>query len=446
MVPGTSVKSSKEALRLTRIYPGIIYSTAGIHPHDSKSIIEEPSSWHDFQMIASAPECVAIGPCGLDYQRDFSEPCTQKEIFERQLQLAAELGKPILIHERSAQEDVLEILTRYVERQFPGTRSMGRVVRSCSVASKLYFQILFDHNRSILLTFYRFQPTQPIIVRGFMGTTDEALKYLEREYYISLTGYLCKVMVDKRKKNWTYSQSRSFRLLLVCSFYYFAGQIWYRSTEAARRWTTANGALAGGDGLTVHVSEYSCLQAAAACKGRSDGTFAAVLASLLYLPAQWTVQFAGHRRDDSGIYEQEAWRRGTSYRFQCAQTVRAIPMMIVHGRVPQKDLWSSSSKSAKAEETNGKITNDIVPKRGPMIFITTLFLKRKILYFHLLFAYDCYRSPFDKLSFMTMECSNRSDLENKQCSLIEGNLLRACEGTLVPFILHVSCFTQSIGH
>lgn len=112
MVPGTSVKSSKEALRLTRIYPGIIYSTAGIHPHDSKSIIEEPSTWHDFEVIAGAPECVAIGPCGLDYQRDFSEPCTQKDIFERQLRLACSLQKPILIHERSAQEDVLEILSK----------------------------------------------------------------------------------------------------------------------------------------------------------------------------------------------------------------------------------------------------------------------------------------------------------------------------------------------
>lgn len=153
MVPGTSVKSSKEALRLTRIYPGIIYSTAGIHPHDSKSIIEEPSTWHEFEVIASAPECVAIGPCGLDYQRDFSEPCTQKDIFERQLKLACQLQKPILIHERSAQEDVLEILSK-------------------------------------------FQPTPQIIIRGFMGTTEEALKYLQRDYYLSLTGYLCKDKSD----------------------------------------------------------------------------------------------------------------------------------------------------------------------------------------------------------------------------------------------------------
>lgn len=153
MVPGTSVKSSKEALRLTRIYPGIIYSTAGIHPHDSKSIIEEPSSWHEFEQIARAPECVAIGPCGLDYQRDFSEPDVQHQIFDKQIRLAKELDKPLLIHERSAQTDVLDLLKKFPE-------------------------------------------VTQVIVRGFMGTTEEALKYIERGYYIGLTGYLCKDKSD----------------------------------------------------------------------------------------------------------------------------------------------------------------------------------------------------------------------------------------------------------
>lgn len=153
MVPGTSVKSSKEALRLTRIYPGIIYSTAGIHPHDSKSIIEEPETWLEFRQIAQSLECVAIGPCGLDYQRDFSEPDVQKEIFEKQLSLACEIQKPILIHERTAQNDILEILKKY--------------------------------------------PSLPqIAVRGFMGTNDEAMKYIEQGFYLGLTGYLCKDKSD----------------------------------------------------------------------------------------------------------------------------------------------------------------------------------------------------------------------------------------------------------
>lgn len=114
IVPGNSVKASKEALRLTRIYPGDIYCSAGIHPHDSKSVVEEPESWSEFEVIAGNTEVVAIGPCGLDYQRDFSEPETQKEVFEKQIKLAANLHKPLLVHERSAQNDVLEILKKYV--------------------------------------------------------------------------------------------------------------------------------------------------------------------------------------------------------------------------------------------------------------------------------------------------------------------------------------------
>ncbi|KMZ02211.1 3'-5' ssDNA/RNA exonuclease TatD [Drosophila simulans] len=153
MVHGTSVKSSKEALRLSRIYPDIIYSTAGIHPHDSKSIVEEPATWFDLEHIAQAQECVAIGPCGLDYQRDFSEPDAQKQIFAKQLHLAIRLNKPLLIHERSAQLDLLEILDK-------------------------------------------FENLPPVIIRGFMGTAEEALKYLDRRFYISLTGYLCKDKSD----------------------------------------------------------------------------------------------------------------------------------------------------------------------------------------------------------------------------------------------------------
>ncbi|EDV41907.1 uncharacterized protein Dana_GF17261 [Drosophila ananassae] len=153
MVHGTSVKSSKEALRLSRIYPDIIYSTAGIHPHDSKSIVEEPATWYDLEHIAQAQECVAVGPCGLDYQRDFSEPEAQKQIFAKQLQLAIRLNKPLLIHERSAQHDLLEIMDK-------------------------------------------FENLPPVIIRGFMGTAEEALKYLDRRFYISLTGYLCKDKSD----------------------------------------------------------------------------------------------------------------------------------------------------------------------------------------------------------------------------------------------------------
>lgn len=82
---------------------------------DSKNVIEEPSSWIEFEEIAQQPEVVAIGPCGLDYHRDASDSETQKEMFHRQIKLACDLQKPILVHERSAQEDVMEILSRFVD-------------------------------------------------------------------------------------------------------------------------------------------------------------------------------------------------------------------------------------------------------------------------------------------------------------------------------------------
>lgn len=88
------------------------YCFLGIHPHDSKSIEEEPESWNEFESIANQPECVSIGPCGLDYTRDFSPIDIQKKIFEKQLNLAIQLKKPVIIHERSAHNDVLEILKK----------------------------------------------------------------------------------------------------------------------------------------------------------------------------------------------------------------------------------------------------------------------------------------------------------------------------------------------
>lgn len=83
---------------------------------DSKNVIEEPSSWIEFEEIAQQPEVVAIGPCGLDYHRDVADSETQKEMFRRQIKLACDLNKPILVHERSAQEDVMEILLRYLSK------------------------------------------------------------------------------------------------------------------------------------------------------------------------------------------------------------------------------------------------------------------------------------------------------------------------------------------
>ncbi|PSN47590.1 3'-5' ssDNA/RNA exonuclease TatD [Blattella germanica] len=117
MVTGTSLRSSREALRLTRIYPGTLYSTAGIHPHDAKSWTD--GYLDELKEMALSPECVGIGECGLDYNRDFSSPEVQKEVFELQVKLACELGKPLLLHERDAHQDVVDILSKYKDHLPP---------------------------------------------------------------------------------------------------------------------------------------------------------------------------------------------------------------------------------------------------------------------------------------------------------------------------------------
>ncbi len=83
MVTGTSIQASKDALRLARLNPGFLYSTAGIHPHDAKSF--DSNSLATLEELAKAPECVAIGECGLDFNRNFSPQETQLEVFEKQV-------------------------------------------------------------------------------------------------------------------------------------------------------------------------------------------------------------------------------------------------------------------------------------------------------------------------------------------------------------------------
>lgn len=56
----------------------------GVHPHDAKSMVEE-DMWTELHETARAPECVAIGECGLNYSKDFSEPSVQREVFKRQV-------------------------------------------------------------------------------------------------------------------------------------------------------------------------------------------------------------------------------------------------------------------------------------------------------------------------------------------------------------------------
>lgn len=92
MVTGTSLHSTKEALRLTRLYPGTLYSTAGIHPHDAKSWDDD--TYNELKDAARCAECVAIGECGLDFNRNFSPPDVQIECLKNRWRWHVNLENP----------------------------------------------------------------------------------------------------------------------------------------------------------------------------------------------------------------------------------------------------------------------------------------------------------------------------------------------------------------
>jgi TatD DNase family protein len=87
----------------------IVLSTSGIHPHDAKNLDDD--LWNHVRHYASGPAS-AIGETGLDYHYNFSDKKTQIDVFEKHIDLACELRKPLVIHCREAKDDVYRMLNR----------------------------------------------------------------------------------------------------------------------------------------------------------------------------------------------------------------------------------------------------------------------------------------------------------------------------------------------
>lgn len=149
IITGTTVKSSKTALEYAdqEKFKDILFSTAGVHPHDAKTCNE--NTIENLRKFAANDSVVAIGECGLDYNRNYSPQDVQREWFERQVQLAQDLDMPLFLHEREAHDDLVKILSKYPDM----------CERAC--------------------------------VHCFTGTKEEAEKYLELGCYIGVTGWIC---------------------------------------------------------------------------------------------------------------------------------------------------------------------------------------------------------------------------------------------------------------
>lgn len=107
---GYDFPSSQKAVQLARKYKQI-YAAVGVHPHDARMLTDEVLG--KIRLLAQDPRVVAIGEIGLDYYRDLSPRDKQKEAFIAQIKLAHEIGKPIIIHDREANQDVIDIVKKY---------------------------------------------------------------------------------------------------------------------------------------------------------------------------------------------------------------------------------------------------------------------------------------------------------------------------------------------
>ena len=110
--PGIDLQTSEAAIRLAEAYPEV-RAAIGVHPNDGSTWDRQTIS--QLRSLASRPGVVAIGEIGLDYYRDRTPPARQIEIFRAQLDLAAELGLPVIVHNRQSIHDLLPILAEWQE-------------------------------------------------------------------------------------------------------------------------------------------------------------------------------------------------------------------------------------------------------------------------------------------------------------------------------------------
>lgn len=104
---GYDLASSVKAVEIAQNYQEC-YAAVGIHPHDAKRVTED--TLEELKKLAQQDKVVALGEMGLDYYRDLSPRDKQQEVFRQQIHLAKELKLPIIIHDRDAHGDVMQIL------------------------------------------------------------------------------------------------------------------------------------------------------------------------------------------------------------------------------------------------------------------------------------------------------------------------------------------------
>ena len=147
VVTGTTLIESRQAAALAEDHPEMLHATAGVHPHHAREC--DAQTIPALRALVAHPRVVALGECGLDFNRNYSPHPDQEKWFEAQLELACELQKPLFLHSRDAHPRFAEILRARRDR-------LPRAVAHC-----------------------------------FTGERAELRACLELDLFIGITGWIC---------------------------------------------------------------------------------------------------------------------------------------------------------------------------------------------------------------------------------------------------------------
>jgi TatD DNase family protein len=148
IVTGATLDHNPKAAAFAREHPGVLYATAGVHPHHASELTRERLP--ELRALHAEPCVVAVGECGLDYFRALAPRADQLAAFALQLELAVECGKPLFLHQRDAHEDFLALLREFMPRLPQGG-----------------------------------------VAHCFTGTAAQAAQYLDLGLHIGVTGWIC---------------------------------------------------------------------------------------------------------------------------------------------------------------------------------------------------------------------------------------------------------------
>jgi TatD DNase family protein len=147
VVTGASAAGSRMALAMAQAHPGVLFATAGVHPHHAVDYDDATDAL--LRELLQSEAVKAVGETGLDYHRNYSPQAAQIEAFERQLAIAVDCGKPLFLHQREAHADFMAVMKGLEGR-------LGAVVVHC-----------------------------------FTGSRAEMVDYLDAGWHIGITGWLC---------------------------------------------------------------------------------------------------------------------------------------------------------------------------------------------------------------------------------------------------------------